>query len=467
MTGNPRCIFEDPEFLALNPPSLIAPAQWPTCDDSNPDSLPVVAGNATDMIQQLTSWIAGDPDAAAFLQGAPDPWGMHVDPYYERPSYPGYPTNLLTPQDSTGIIRSDKKSTFQKRFEWNPVINGLDSSVRMLLQNTSSCQEWLADANGINEGCPALFPGQRVLIGIIDSGDAQSYSLPEAQLVNPAGSFVTPTIGTVQAAVNDMSLSAATNTQSLPYGVPDTAYSRDPNAYPLAMVQYAMLPTAGLAPVKATAVSTFFQQVTDPGGGQLYGRAPGQLGPGFADLTQNQLGSAQDALQHVSVQDGTLPGNQQPPAPSPTPSPTGSPSPTAQAAALNSAAGGSAADDSSAANSGSGSGQSASGGTSGAGGTGGDTAANPPAPNATPAPSGSPAPSAAGSAVAAAPGLVPVAAGTPSPDRAGLARLLLPVVLIIGAVLLVGGPAALVFSGTAAGARLVTRLRRGPGGGAR
>ncbi|MGW4816419.1 hypothetical protein ACWEPB_32900, partial [Kitasatospora cineracea] len=49
--------------------------------------------------------------------------------------------------------------------------------------------------------------------------------------------------------------------------------------------------------------------------------------------------------------------------------------------------------------------------------------------------------------------------GQAAADRAGAARLLLPVVLATGAVLLVGGPAALFLGGTAAGAN----LRRGTG----
>ncbi|MEV7027140.1 hypothetical protein AB0O00_34035, partial [Kitasatospora sp. NPDC093558] len=55
----------------------------------------------------------------------------------------------------------------------------------------------------------------------------------------------------------------------------------------------------------------------------------------------------------------------------------------------------------------------------------------------------------------------PVAAGTPLADRSGLARLLLPVALIAGLVLVVGGPAALLLGGTPAGDRALAGVRRG------
>ncbi|MFF1870734.1 hypothetical protein ACFVXD_17985, partial [Kitasatospora herbaricolor] len=72
-------------------------------------------------------------------------------------------------------------------------------------------------------------------------------------------------------------------------------------------------------------------------------------------------------------------------------------------------------------------------------------------------PGASPSASASGGALDAA----PVAAGRPAPDRAGTARLLLPVALVAGLVLLVGGPAALVLGGTPAGGRIVAGVRSG------
>lgn len=317
VAGNPQCIFADHEFLALNDPKSIAPAQWPTCNPKgSPDSLPIVVGNRTDLIQQLTTWIAADPDAESFLQGQPDPWGMHVDPYYQRPAYSGYPTDILRPQDSTGFEQKDPSGKVvgdlhEKQYEWSPVLSGLDDSVRSVLSFKPTCSDPHADGTGNHPHCAAALVGQRQLIGIVDTADAKSYSLNEASLVNPAGVAVAPSTTSMQAAVGDMPLDPGTGTRQLPYGVPNTSFSTDSQAYPLTSVQYAMVPTSGLGN-KAAAVGRFLQQVTDPGDGQIYGRLPGQLALGYADLTTTQLNEAQVAIAHVAAQDGALPGNQQP-----------------------------------------------------------------------------------------------------------------------------------------------------------
>ncbi|MGC0317738.1 hypothetical protein [Kitasatospora acidiphila] len=459
VAGNPQCIFADHEFLALNDPKSIAPAQWPTCNPKgSPDSLPIVVGNRTDLIQQLTTWIAADPDAESFLQGQPDPWGMHVDPYYQRPAYSGYPTDILRPQDSTGFEQKDPSGKVvgdlhEKQYEWSPVLSGLDDSVRSVLSFKPTCSDPHADGTGNHPHCAAALVGQRQLIGIVDTADAKSYSLNEASLVNPAGVAVAPSTTSMQAAVGDMPLDPGTGTRQLPYGVPNTSFSTDSQAYPLTSVQYAMVPTSGLGN-KAAAVGRFLQQVTDPGDGQIYGRLPGQLALGYADLTTTQLNEAQAAIADVAAQDGALPGNQQP-----------APSGGASTAGATGGRSGSGVAPQSGAAGGNGQGGGGSSGGTGTGGTGGGAGTAGGSTGGAPAGStsstNSPAP---GAGKSANPSLAPVAAGTPSPDRAGLARLLLPVVLIAGAVLLVGGPAALLLGGTAAGGRVVERVRRFTGG---
>ncbi|MDH6112048.1 hypothetical protein P3T36_004975 [Kitasatospora sp. MAP12-15] len=436
VAGNPACIFEDQEFLALNPPSLIAPETWPKCAPGVPSSLPIVVGGATDLVQQLTDWIAADPQAAAFLQGQPDPWGMHVDTYYLRPGFAGYPVNAFVAEDSSGA----GSQPHAKQYDWTPQLGGLGQVARHILSDTPTCQAPLADATGNHAACPAELPGTRQLIAVLDTGEAEAFSLPEAQLLNAQGSFVAPSIGSMQAAVGDMPVDPLTGTQQLPYGASGTPYAADPNAYPLTTVQYAMVPTAGLSAAKASAVSQFVQSVTALGGGQLYGPDPGKLAVGYADLTSAQQAQAQAAANHVAAQDGALPGNQQPAA-APAPAATANPAGEATSASIApvAAAGGAAEPAAAAA----------------AGTTGGDGAA---APATTPTGSkpatGTPSPG------GTQPALAPVAAGQPAPDRAGTARLLLPLVLIAGAVLLLGGPAALVLAGTAAGGRLLNRLRR-------
>ncbi|MFE0465340.1 hypothetical protein ACFW1A_39445 [Kitasatospora sp. NPDC058965] len=455
VAGNPTCLFTDPEFLQLNPPSQIAPLKWPDCNLGEPDMLPIMYGGTTDLVHQLTGWIAADPQAAGFLQGRPDEWGMHVDPHYLQPTFSGYPVDQVIPQDSTGNAHpgTDQQGNpvtvdrHEKSYEWNPVLGTMDDAVRAFLSDKPTCQFPDADNTGNHAKCDALQVGRRQVLAIVDSGRAEAYSLPEAQLLNPAGSFVSPSADAFRHTVDDMPLDLQTYTQQLPYTTPGSDFAKDPKAYPLSTVEYAMVPTSGLGN-RTTAIGAFFQQVVSLGGGQRYGRDPGQLPVGFADLSDYQRQLASDALTHVVAQDGLLPGNQKPAAQPATGDGGGS--------TTRSGSGTVAAP---VADSGSGTGAD---GTGTGGNPGTDTGTGgAPAPGATATPGTRPS---TGANPSAAPAVAPIAAGAPAPDRAGVARVLLPAVLISGGVLLVGGPAALLLGGTAAGGRLLQRVRRGSGG---
>ncbi|MFJ7245663.1 hypothetical protein ACIQWA_13580 [Kitasatospora sp. NPDC098652] len=454
--GNPTCLFADPEFLQLNQLPATSGLKWPRFCDMF-DFSPTVVGGTTDLTYQLTSWIASDPDAARFLDGESDPWGMHVNTYYLRPAFSGYPVDSFSRQDSSGIVGS-KVDAYQHlmQYEWNPVTSGLGQVARGFLQNKATCVNPGLNGTGGHDQCAPVDVGQRMLIAIMDTGQAKAYSLPEAQLLNPAGAFVSPGTTGFQAAVADMTVDASTGVQSLPYGTADTAYSRDQRAYPLTTVQYAMVPTQGVPAAKAAAITTFLRTTTTSG--QVYGTEPGHLAPGFLALTSAQRAQAADAATHVEAQDAKLPGNQaappNPPAVTPGDGGTGGGTP-AEGPGSGSAGGTtpvSAGTDNG--TSGGGLGGASTGGLGeGAATTGGAAAAAAAAGGKTPGAS----PSTPGKSLSAA----PVAAGTPAADRSGTARLLLPIALIGGLVLLVGGPAALILGGTPAGERTLAGLRSG------
>ena len=73
---NPVNIFRDPEFRALNP--------GVTCPGGAPGNHPLILGDLSDTTRALTRWLAADPDAAAFINGKPDPWGMTVNTNYKK-----------------------------------------------------------------------------------------------------------------------------------------------------------------------------------------------------------------------------------------------------------------------------------------------------------------------------------------------------------------------------------------------
>ncbi|MEU9043154.1 MULTISPECIES: hypothetical protein [unclassified Kitasatospora] len=475
VAGNPVCLFTDPEFKQLNPETAANGIHWPTSCGGILTIYPGVPGGTTDLTYLTTSWVAADPDAARFLDGEPDPWGMHVDSFYLKPKFAGYPAEAFQTQDFTGPEQDSTGVDLRhwKQYEWNPSLDGVGRVARNLMQSQPNCQDPNVDpATNGHKPCATQAVGQRAMLAIMDTAQAKAFSLPEAALLNPAGSYVAPSTAGFQAALADMPTDAATGVQQLPYGTPDTAFARDQRAYPLSVVQYAMVPTGGVPADKAAAIAQFLKTVTTDG--QTYGLGPGQLAQGYLALTGAQRQQAQEAVQHVAAQDGKLPGNQTAPT---TPGTdqgapesgngggSGSGGTTGGTTAVNEAGTGGTTADGNSGGTGarssdvlSSDGLSGSG-LSGTGSTGTGTAGGAAAPGTAAAGGGKPGATANPSANPSAAPLAAAPVGTPVPDRPGTARLLLPIALIAGLVLLVGGPAALFLGGTPAGAKVLAGAR--------
>ncbi len=403
--GNPDTIFDDPEFLALNP--QVTSADFPTPGENGIGAfLPTVAGGNSDLTYELTRWIADDPDAASFLAGKPDPWGMTVNTYYRGIDYPVHQFLQLDP-GYTDPSAPRGNGTMQNA--WQPV-SGLASVGNLLVSNTSSA---LSNSVSACAAPPCPYPkitelaGNRALFAIMDAGQAAAYAFPVAQLVNPAGVAVAPTTAALSAGVGDMHANGDRITEHL------DGTSTDRRDYPLTVVDYAMVPTCGLRAATSSAVARFLGRVSQA---QIYGLAPGQLAPGYLALTHAQLAQTASAATAVSTQSGC-------------PARTGSghsssPSSTAPA-----------------------------GGGNGSGGGGGVSAPASTGQVAAPTPAGS---HVATPVAEASPTIQNVAYGVKSPDQAGVSGAAMPLLLALGAALVIGGPG--VYLLTVAGG--VPALRR-------
>ena len=78
MAHNPESIFDDPEFRALNPGF-----RAPNGLQAAPAATLFSILSQSDVMWALTSYINADPEARAWLNGKPDPWGMVVNPAYK------------------------------------------------------------------------------------------------------------------------------------------------------------------------------------------------------------------------------------------------------------------------------------------------------------------------------------------------------------------------------------------------
>ncbi|ACU76488.1 hypothetical protein Caci_7664 [Catenulispora acidiphila DSM 44928] len=447
VAGNPSCIFADPEFLALNPTG--GAFTWPSCQDVTAlNTLPIVAGGKTDLVRELTTWIMSDPDARSFLAGSPDPWKMHVDTFYRSSKYP-YPIDSLITQDSSGPpldpatgkpvdpAGGHRDYGHLKGFEWNPIQSGLDEVLRHLITATPTCITPDYDpAVGGHGKCAAEHIGSRGVLAIMDTGRAAAFDLPAASLKNAAGAYVAPTAPAMAAAASDFVTDPATGTQSLQWGNAGPAYAGDAAAYPLTVPAYAMAPTSGVSAAKAASVANFLAAVTDNRSGQLSGQAPGELAPGYVADTAVQSVQAGVALTKIRAAAG-------PAGPASTVTATGPPTTsgnqvltpvtvskngTTSVSYLTSTLGG------------------GTGGTGGIGGTGSGGSGSS-SKGAVAGGSSGPTRSITGSTAAAS-------VGSAKADTAGFGRLVLPILLIVGLVLMAAGPAALMLSSGTAGARI-------------
>lgn len=360
--------------------------------------VPTVASGNSDLTYEVTRWMAADSNTAAFISGTADQWGMHVNTSYKGAQYP---TDSFTAQDPFPIYAH----------RYNPVFP-MNLVAQYQAANWEPGTAYLPDQTGNFTKDPAEVPGTRALFAVVPLADAAAFHLPVASILNHAGKYVSPTAASLTAAWHGMK----TNADGVTRAVNES--STDPAAYPLTMVHYAMVPTGGVGAPLAAKIAQFLTFVA--GAGQTQGPAPGQLPPGFLPLPADQRAQTLCAAQAVLHQNGATPGctkaqphtttSAQPTTShSPTTSPTTSPSSSTSPGSSNN-------------------------GISNNKVTGGPS-----------------------------PGvslpLVGPLAGTKSPDSAGFTRILLPILLSLGGLLLVGGPGMYLLGRTSAGTALIARVR--------
>jgi len=243
---------------------------------------------------------------------------------------------------------------------------------------------------------PAETPGRRELAAITNNADATAFLMPVAALENHAGKYVLPTQASMAAAVSAMTTASNGITKD------DNTTTTNPAVYPLTLVSYAMVPTGGISHQMAVKIAQWLTFVANAG--QVQGSVPGQLPLGYLPLPTSMRQQTLKAAYAVLHQTGNHGSH-------------GSPG------------GGS----------GSGSGSGSGNGSSGSGTHGTGTGKTPS--------SGSVPRSKANAAYS-------------SPDSNAAARLVLPILLALGALLALAGPGALVLSRPGARTRVISAWHR-------
>jgi hypothetical protein len=306
--NNPVNIYADPEFQKLNR------SVWQVASQPSGYEIPLLLSGDSDMTSVTTSWLAADPVASGFLAGQFDPWGMHVNTFYLGLKYP-----------ITGFLPMDPYLPVSSQYA--PVYPLSSLATDMALNQPPGTADIRNPLTGNYDAQAPEVPGNRDLWSLEDESDAARYLTPTAALENAAGKFVQPTVGAMAAAVKDMTVNPDGITAAMNFT------TKDPKAYPLTMVIYAVVPTGGISHAKAAGIARFLDYVA--GQGQTVGTAPGELPAGYLPLPQALRQQTLKAATEVLDQVGNPKPAKSPtptPTPKPTPSKSASPSPTAAAA---------------------------------------------------------------------------------------------------------------------------------------
>jgi hypothetical protein len=286
VVGNQTNLLTDPQFTALN-------RGLSTPDNSSTPMMPTVESDNNDMTWQTTSWIAANKDAASFLSGQKLADGEHLNTFYKGMQYPAQAFQV-----------SDTKGW--AFFAYQPVTPASQVTTDQVQNSSPSFDPTnpILDTKGKPTGgynhVPAQQQGSRTLMAILGEPDAAAFLMPTFALQNPAGKYVTPTTASMAAAVKDMTVSRNGIIRE------DNPAAKDPAAYPLTMISYAMVPTGGISKQKAAKIAAWLDFIANHG--QAQGTSLGQLPPGYlplpASMRQQTLKAANEVL-HQTGDPGT------------------------------------------------------------------------------------------------------------------------------------------------------------------
>lgn len=282
---NARNLTTDPDFLAINDPEWAYQALTaPSIGDL------LTPSGRSDIAWQLWRYVAADKDAAAFLAGTPDKWGMIVNPWNstdasKNPSKTGLaiPRDNFPKSDPTELAASVTGGPVNL-VTWRPYTNDFDQAGYLTLRGDGQI---LGPWNLTKE--PAQYDkairslaGFQTVLSVTDTASAAKYQTISASLQNAAGKFVAPTSTSMAAAAAAMTPTAA-QPQVYELNPAGVAAAAAPTAYPLTMPIYAATnPAQNDASTRAAYAAFITYAATN---GQTAGSSVGELPEGYAPIS--------------------------------------------------------------------------------------------------------------------------------------------------------------------------------------
>ena len=328
---NATSLVTDPDFLQYNPEFSLLTTQ----EQLDAASL-VVEESSADAATKVWNWILADPEAKAWLNGQPDPWGMVVNPLYSTNpainpsgqafasttlnSYPKSDPYCFNTGDTVFPIGSPPEPARPICLQdWSPYALTMQAAAQAAASSNDGGKTTLNPGGNADSAWSANGPqpnGSSFILSITDSASAAQYGLQTASLSrsgddSPTRAFVAPDQQGLLTGEQAMVPSA---TPGVLVGNPATTV---PGAYPLTMLTYAAATPLTLDPTSRQNYATFLKYAA--GAGQTPGVELGQLPPGYAplpaDLRSQTLAAAATIVN--------------PPSPASTPAPTPTSSTTA------------------------------------------------------------------------------------------------------------------------------------------
>ena len=320
---NPLSLNLDPDFYRLNPGLDLA--HW-----SEAAATLLSIQTPSTVMSELTSYIASDPKAMAFIDGKPEhdgPYTMRVNPAYRGMKLPVD----SWPQSDTWQFRAAPNSCLKAQGKnmppYMPLIANPTTSMQLVAQALlfnwpnvgTACTGTGTKSDPFQLGRVAPQGlGNRFMLGLVTLGDAERYGLTTAKLQAAPGHYVAADNAGIKAA-----LALAKPTSDLhPFDLTQAQIRASKSAYPGAMVVYTAAKTYGLSPATAADVAQFIRVSSTEG--QIPGRGNGQLAAGYlpitnAGATRAMFRQAQQVAAAVAAQ--KPPPSPKPPPPSPSSGP--------------------------------------------------------------------------------------------------------------------------------------------------
>jgi len=274
MGDNPLAIMSDPEFIELNPGLSQSPQEA--------GATVLSLSNSSDVIEQLTEYIAQDDEAMAFVNGKADPWGMVVNPAYKkldlpRPEFPLLDT--FVPETQNTCRQANPSVYFSQLAAPVTTMRKIAEALLDAWPNVQTRCDFDLSTQQFKIGrIDRQSFGARFVLGITSLGDAARYGLRSAALQTKPGRFVSATDQTL---ANAVSL-ATQDRPTVPFVLDQADVATSANAYPGTMIVYTAAKLRGLDAETAAHVAQFVRVSTSEG--QVAGSGNGELPEGFLPI---------------------------------------------------------------------------------------------------------------------------------------------------------------------------------------